>query len=289
MNNRLLTRKLTISGSVVELLEFSPVTRKNHRTFNPDELEKRKETKRLYNAGIETPDKDKTASSVARSKASVRRIVYANAWAWKDKNGYIIPPKFFTLTFKENIQDLKTANRFLSEYIQKLNYRFKPILAQPLKYVCVPEFQQRGAIHYHIVLFNFPFMDHVFKKLRDAWGGDRIHLKTIQRKSDVHDVTFYVSKYITKQAIDGRFWGQKRYFASRDIKKSVILKDDIAIEMVCQVIQPYERYKTVYNVPYCGDVRYWSYYLGEKRNIYSLPLLSYAREQIALAEKSKKS
>lgn len=228
---------------------------------------------------------EKNSSSLSRSRSTIRRLIYANAGTWKDRNGYSIPPKFLTLTFHENIQDLKLANHRLMNFIQRLNYQFGGVLVESLKYICVPEFQQRGAIHYHLVLFNFPFVDRVFKRLRDCWGGDRIELKTIRNDAGISNIIGYVSKYITKQADDPRFFGQKRYFASRGIKKPIIIRDDVAIELIRQSIQGFEKIKTIFNIPFCGDVNYWTYCRSDGKSIESLNLDPYVKEQIEKAKK----
>jgi hypothetical protein len=117
---------------------------------------------------------------------------------------------------------------------------------------------------------------------------DRFELKTISKKRDTSYVVDYISKYITKQATDLRFWGQKRFFTSRKIKKSILLTDDVAIELACETLSHFQKYKTIFNVPYCGDISYWLYYLGERRTIYSLPFLDpYTKKQIILADENK--
>jgi hypothetical protein len=155
MKNKELRRKLIMSGSLIERLEFYYPTEKRIKI-----VEKRK-PKEI--------DPEKIRSSVNRSRSRLRRIVFVNFYAWKDKNGYTIPSKFLTLTFKENIQDLKSANRHFTKFVQKINYDFRSSIIGSLKYVCVPEFQKRGAIHYHLVLFNFPFVHSVFKRIRRLW------------------------------------------------------------------------------------------------------------------------
>lgn len=204
LNGKLCT-KLIISGSFIERFKY----------FLP---EKKKKSEKSGKYVVE----NQISSSISRCRTRLRRLVYANAGVWPDKHGRSIPPKFLTLTFKENIQDLRTANRYLTIFIQKLNYNFRNILATPLRYVCVPEFQERGAIHYHLILFNFPYIDRIgLERLRTIWGGYRIHLKAIRQDIDVSNIIAYVTKYVSKQLTDERFHGQKRYFASRDLKKPI--------------------------------------------------------------------
>lgn len=290
MKDNKLYSKLVMSGAFIERLELHLPPRKAHCSFTFEELENRRKIKALYNSGLESPDPEKTAPSVNRSRSKLRRLIYSNVGIWKDKNGRFIPAKFLTLTFKENIQDLKTANKYLTEFIKKLNYHFENALTEPLKYVCVPEFQKRGAIHYHLVLFNFPFIDKTgLAILHECWGGYRIHLKAIKRDIDVLNIVGYITKYISKQSSDGRFFGNKRYFASRDIEKPIVinnnnLEGDVAIELIRQHIQGFEKFKSSFDVPFCGNVKYWAYYLGDNKTVESLPLDSYAREQLKKAK-----
>ena len=75
---------------------------------------------------------------------------------------------FLTLTFSDNITNISYAFREFSKYIQRLNYA----LGFNLKYVAVPQFQERGAVHFHVILFNFPFISgfNVYDFFRDTWG-----------------------------------------------------------------------------------------------------------------------
>ena len=270
MNDYKMYSKLVMSGGFVELLKYRLPLRI---------------TRKINKSDFESYILDKKAPSISRSRSTLRRLIYSNAGTWRDKNGYLIPIKFLTLTFQENIQDLKTANKYLTKFVQRLNYRFANVMAGNLKYVCVPEFQKRGAIHYHLVLFNFPFIDRIgLARLRACWGDDRIHLVSSRRDIDISNIIGYISKYITKQSDDDRFRHQKRYFASRGIKKPVILRDDVAIHMIGWNLRSFEIYKKVFNVPFVGDIEYRTYYLGDNRNIESLPLDPYAREKITIAK-----
>ena len=289
MKTNPLCRKLILSGSLIELFEFSLPPSRPRRSFTIEELEERRKMKERYNSGLEKPDPEKTLPSINRSRSKLRRLVYSNFFKWKDKNGYLVPPKFLTLTFEENIQDLRSANYCITKFIKRLNYDFRNSTTGLIQYVCIPEFQKRGAIHYHLILFNFPFADKIFKRIRKLWGKSMFHLKTIKRDNEASSIASYISKYITKQSTDGRFWGQKRYFASRGIRKPILLYDDIAIELISQIIEIFQTYSKSFDVPYLGNVSYWCYNLKNNRDIYSLSafLDPYAKEQIKLADLNK--
>lgn len=271
---------------------FVPTISKMRKKLEGEEITKRKEMKKMYNTGLEKPDPEKTVSSVRRARAHVHRIILANFGMYKDKNGFQIPPKFLTLTFTENISDLKSANYELTKFVQWLNYTFRNHIVGSLQYVCVPEFQERGAVHYHLILFNFPFIDKVFSRIRVYWNH-QFNLKTISRNQDVRAVANYMTKYITKQATDGRFFGQKRYFASREVQKSILLDNGAIIELVCHVAESFLVKRKILNVPYLGDIEYKVYYL-RNGNVYSLsPWLDYLdpeiKQKILLADKNIKT
>jgi len=282
-----LCTKLIISGAFIERFEFKLPEKKVKVILTAEELAKKEELRKVFR--FLDYQSDKITSSASRCKIRLRRLIHSNAGAWKDKLGKPIPARFLTLTFKENIQDLKSANQLLTKFIQRLNYRFLNVLIEPLVYVCVPEFQDRGAVHYHLVLFNFPFIHYVYKKLYDCWDNGRIKYDTIRNDANIPTIVGYITKYITKQAKDERFKGKKRYFASRTVKKSLIirsdnLENDVAIELIRQRITGFKKYETSFNTPFCGNMKYCTYYLGDNKNIEFLNLDLYARNQIEIAK-----
>lgn len=161
-------KKVIVSGHIIEIYEME------QEPFNPHLNDKEKNDS--YNALdisfdlAETLDKnflhhlgkDKTCRRNERrvqttrdARNRVRRLALSNF----DKNS-----KFITLTFKENITDIDRANRCFMSFIRKLRERLK--LKERLKYVAVIEFQNRGAVHYHM-LCNIQFTRHEI--LYDWW------------------------------------------------------------------------------------------------------------------------
>jgi hypothetical protein len=279
MNNDI----LKISGALIERLRGDFPTHGKREKMTEEAKDLRRKLKALYNAGIEIPDVDKLVSSVQRSRSAIRKLVHANAGRWKDRLGNPIPAKFLTLTFQENIQNLKEANRFFSKFVQRINYMFRDILVEPLQYLCVPEFQKRGAIHYHVILFNFPFVDRVFSKIRTQWK-DRFELKTIGQDQGIDRTTAYMSKYISKQQTDGRLYGQKRFFRSRGLHKTIIVRDEMANHMICSTLEPFLKTRKRIDIPFVEKAFYEMYYLGDGRSLNPLFLDPYAINQLELAQ-----
>ena len=148
--------------------------------------------------------------NIIRSKLECQRIAKANINEWQT---------FITLTFAENIQDVKVANKRFKYFIDKVR-RVKP----DLKYLCITEFQKRGAIHYHM-LSNINIKDSSliysqednpkFKHIK-FWneGFDSIEIM----KGDVKKIIGYISKYMTKN-IDNRLFSHRRYFYSQNLQQ----------------------------------------------------------------------
>lgn len=146
--------------------------------------------------------------SAFRARKEIRLTINANIdIQGKEK------AKFLTLTFKEDIRDLKKANRIFSKFIMRLNYSqgegFKA------HYVAVPQFQdkrRKGVIHYHVIFFNLPYIK--ISELRALWGHGFIKINAID---DVDNVGAYMVGYMGKNFIDQRFENEKRFFCSRGL------------------------------------------------------------------------
>ncbi|KAF0851532.1 MAG: hypothetical protein EIB84_01635 [Spiroplasma poulsonii] len=84
----------------------------------------------------------KSVSSLNRFRQNIQDFVYLNF----RPNDY-----FITLTFKENLTDIKTANEFFNKFNMRFNKYLKTRNAE-YKWLLVYEYQERGAVHFHILL-----------------------------------------------------------------------------------------------------------------------------------------
>lgn len=196
-------KKIVVCGNVVEIYDYSEKILKGYN--NKIEKEKREQTEEVK--------KENYSRSIKRTKRTIRELVNCNF-----HNSY---SSFLTLTFKENITDYDVAFNYWKRFKQKVEYAYKI----KLSYLGVVEFQKRGAIHFHICLFNVPYLEH--SKLYDMWNSVCTGGVYIERVgTDTCDnVGAYVTKYITKDSedfFDNEYKGKKRYFASRNLKKPVV-------------------------------------------------------------------
>lgn len=122
--------------------------------------------------------------------------------------------KFLTLTFKENIQDIATTNDEFKKFIKRLNYQLYKTKKSRIKYLATWEKQQRGAIHYHIILFSFPFVPH--ERLMEIWGHGLVWINKIDVDA-AENRGRYVSKYFDKD-LDIKEHKKKAFFKSQNLK-----------------------------------------------------------------------
>lgn len=220
------TGKYIISGSIVEEyiyanpqarhLLFDQTKSKGHgvrRTLTPEQ------------------EKDIQLRSAYRAKQQLRRLVDANFKEWKDPDGALYTQKFVTLTFKENLQDLEKANRYFTDFIKRLNWHVSHDHKNRLKYVAVHEIQKRGAIHYHSVFFNLPYIRN--DRIARIWDHGYIKVNKI---SSIKNVGAYLAKYLTKDETTPRSKGQKRYFASRFLKLPLKIQEQDRVSKLGSIL-----------------------------------------------------
>lgn len=228
------------SGHVYEILEYEkPVLLGESRNSSGRSVE-----------ASEGDKKETRKKTLSKAKSTIRRLINANVEAWGES------PKFITLTFAENVQDIKQANYEFKKFRQRLEYD----LNLKLKYVVVMEFQKRGAIHYHAIFFNLPYVPN--EKLATIWGQGFVKINNIDK---VDNVGAYVTKYMTKQDYEDmktdKLVGQKSYFTSRGLLKPEETIEKEKIEQLATVLSDYETYASSFDNDYLGKIIYKQYNL----------------------------
>ena len=138
--------------------------------------------------------------------------------------------KFITLTFKESIQDLETAQKYFKSFLTA----FKREFGFNLEYVAVRERQKKrglkehneGAWHYHLIVFNKQFLK--FERLKKCWSRGSVDVKRIDK---VDNIGRYMSKYLWKD-IDLIKPGKHSILKSKGLLKPTVeyLASDIDIK-----------------------------------------------------------
>lgn len=157
----------------------------------------------LRNQGlINKPKNKKTKININKTKNKIKEILINNL----DNNSW-----FVTLTYSKNIQDYKQASIYFNNFMRSK--------VPNSKYLCLKELQQRGAIHYHLILFDVDFK--VFKTFRQWFKKHgRIHIQPIT-KLNPFAIANYVTEYldpIKNQLIDV---GYRVFTTSRNLIKTI--------------------------------------------------------------------
>jgi hypothetical protein len=145
---------------------------------------------------IEQAKQMRFKQSARRAKKKIFDLVACNSGKHLDYKGRKQRTKFITITFRENKQDLEEANKEITKYLKRLSYYLYDINKNVIKYIAVPELQQRGAWHYHIILFNMPYIPH--HVLFEKWGQGGVYINALKPNSNGVEVAKYVTKYISK-------------------------------------------------------------------------------------------
>lgn len=159
--------------------------------------------------------------NIIRSKLECQRLAKCNSTIWRT---------FITLTFAENVEDIKVANKRFRYFIDKVQRVYKE-----LKYICIPEFQKRGAVHYHLLTnIDINNTDLIYtqidnKKFKHIKYWNDGFTKVDNLNNDIKKIIGYISKYMTKD-IDDRLFNRHRYFYSRNLIKPKINYLDLSNE-----------------------------------------------------------
>jgi hypothetical protein len=148
---------------------------------------------------------------------------------------------FVTLTFKENVQDFKYCAECFDTMRRLINKDMK-IRGDKFEYVSVIEFQQRGAIHYHMLCnLSIPFVtvrddrrkseeqknyENLFSLSYWEYGFVGIQPLTPNPKygDSVDNVGAYLVKYMTKEIDNPTVKNQKMFRCSQGLIKPIEIK-----------------------------------------------------------------
>lgn len=260
---KLTNKKLILSGSTIE--EYTYGDRPLSYDFEVPEQCRLHSKIEVVDEESKKRKEDSQMKSLHRTKSILRRLVNCNVWQWFKKEKVPHPPIFVTFTFRENIQNIKEANNIFSKFIKRLNYFIdkRDVL---LKYIVVIEFQKRGAIHYHTVFFNLPFIKK--EALAKLWGQGFIRIKAIE---NVDNIGAYISKYMSKNINDSRLEGLKRYFSSRYLHKPIEIKNySKALKISRLLPKEYLIHEKEFESAYNGKVRYRQFKLKNKQSLFDV-------------------
>lgn len=244
--------KAVLSGNTLELFEYEtqPLPRKRYARVNEDDFA----DPGVSPDGVSVKRKQKRdPANAKRASASFRRLLLSNLSGTEN-------PVLVSFTYRENERDLSKAYRDFKSFIEALRYRY----GASWKYVCVPEFQRRGAIHFHSLFWGLPkelvLQERQTREIAKLWGQGFVDVVL----TDGHRrLAFYLSKYMSKAFLDERLGGKKAYTASRNISRPLrasslsrneleVLLDVWGIDLSTSLME----YEKEYNTLWLGRASY---------------------------------
>jgi hypothetical protein len=180
--------------------------------------------------------------------------------------------KFFTMSFSDDIFDLKEANREFNKFIKRLEYHIK----RKIHYTVIARFQdgkrpggkaggRDGVIHYHVLFYDLPYVPH--EKLTGIWGRGFVWINAVD---DVDNLGVYmVEGYMGKEMEDARLNGQKHYWSSRGLAKPLVMygREDLSVKLGIQGREPV--YRKSFVSDYVGVVDYEQYNLKREGKVHA--------------------
>jgi hypothetical protein len=230
--------KACITGSSVEVFEYGkPIiygeTRKSNKTS-------------VLATKCQTNEFSRIISTY-RTKSNIRRLISSNSYQWHKQDGTSFLPVFGTFTFADNVKDITQANKRYTDFIKRLNYVTFEAKVAKLQYLNIVEFQKRGAVHYHTLFFNLPYIDRIYDTFLDTWGNGWTKVDGLK---NTDHVSAYVTKYLTKNGRDERLDGKKAFFTSRSLIRPTILNNEQSVlsllKGINQCTTEYETYRREY-------------------------------------------
>jgi len=106
------------------------------------------------------------------------------------------PVIFITLTYEKDMTDAQTAKAQLRAFIKRLQRLHQ---GRPLACVWRMEFQERGAVHFHLMCFNLPFTPK--ETIKSMWAqviGGYDPFTRIEMIYSAKKTMNYVGKYVAK-------------------------------------------------------------------------------------------
>lgn len=194
--------KVVQSGKTVEVWQYE----KEHIAPRRQHVRKKKNRYRK---------RFRSAYAAEQKKKTFERLVRTNL-------DFFGAPVLMTLTYKANMGDLKRGWQDYSHFMKRLR---RALSKNVLRYIAVPEFQKRGAVHFHVLVWGVP-LDYVKSErntrlFADIWGHGFLDL---HEADDRPQLAGYLAKYLSKTYLDDRLREQRCYGTSRNIERPATLK-----------------------------------------------------------------
>jgi len=187
--------KIIQSGLITETYEYQKApTSKGPTVGTKREKSKRHLWRRIDNIG--------------RLRKNFRRLIWANLVGSET-------PYLVTLTMLQ-VLPVETSSGIFTEFFAFLRRSHREI-----RYIAVPEFQKRGAIHFHVILWGLNEIcatEKTDRYLQSVWQRGFVDCIPTDGSDRLGS---YLAKYMSKALQDVRLLHKKAYFTSHNVLRPV--------------------------------------------------------------------
>jgi len=206
--------KLIQSGRIVEFYEFSS-----------DYIPLRASTRKKRSRAVRIKKDSRRSDNLARLRRTFVRIVQSNLIGDEC-------PLFFTFTM------LSVCSTVLAyECFSAFSGRIRRIFGTGFKYIAVPEFQKRGAVHFHALYWGLPKgtieNERNTRTIQRIWGYGYVDCFSTDGNGAIAG---YMAKYMSKSLSDKRLLGKKAYTCSRNMLRPVQVSFAISASVLSKIV-----------------------------------------------------
>jgi len=222
-------KKITY-GKFVELYEYEKNINTTSRKSRVLQSESFTKSLGLTEQDLQRQKKQKqeTRQNNARRSALVfRRLISANL-------GESTHPILASFTYAENITSIGQAHKDFKAFIR----RAYNVFATKFRYIAVAEFQKRGSLHFHALIWDVSALELTKTERRTRlvaglWGKGFVDLTPTD--GDLK-IAGYLSKYMSKAFTDPRLWHKKSYIASMNIKRPIVERNIMTLPLFSDML-----------------------------------------------------
>lgn len=139
--------------------------------------------------------------------------------------------RFLTLTLDPKFMDHGNPVAYINKVFAKWRTYLKRKFGVSITYIRVMEFQQNGNPHFHILVDRFISQPWIKQSWQAVGGGKFVHIKYV----DVHRISPYLSKYLTKEMLLSAPKRSRRVTVSRGLR--LLEKSSTAAETAWRLLR----------------------------------------------------
>jgi len=235
------------SGEQIEIYKYEKeYVHTNKRNY-------KKNTRRAsFPSGSDHDVPTRTKRSMQRAKQLFIRLVASNLQGQAK-------PAFLTLTIEKKVS-LEVGYAYLRSFWNRLKKHIHGI-----SYIGVPEWQERGALHFHFLVWGLPTKtiksERFARNVQRQWYRGFVDLRHTKNRS--LGLAHYLAKYLVSTLSDSRLGNRRAYTCSRNILRPyTIASNKLPNNLDLTPGDNFQTDTSTYDTLWLGSCEYTRYYQG---------------------------